>query len=56
MYAEYLAHIRAHAHALVRTARVQPDVGLALQLEAMAISLLQLTHEFEKKTRTPAMV
>jgi hypothetical protein len=51
MYADFIAHIRAHAHALVRTARAQPDIELALQLEAMAIDLLQAAHEFEKRTR-----
>jgi len=48
MHKEFLADIRAHAHALVRMARVQPDLELALKLESMAISLLKLTHEFEK--------
>jgi hypothetical protein len=32
-------------------ARVSPDLELALKLESMAISLLKLTHEFEKKSR-----
>jgi hypothetical protein len=47
---QFCAHIRAHAHALVRMARVQPDLELALELEALAINLLKLTHEFEIRT------
>ena len=51
MHTAFIAHIRAHAYALVRMARVQPDLELALELEAMAINLLKLVHEFETETR-----
>jgi hypothetical protein len=51
MYTDFFAHIRAHAHALVRIARVQPDPGLALELEALAINLLKLVHDFQKQHR-----
>jgi hypothetical protein len=51
MHKDFLAHIRAHAHVLVRMARVQPDLELALELEALALNLLKVTHEFEAKLR-----
>jgi hypothetical protein len=48
MHTQYCEHIRAHAQALVRLARVQPDPALAVELEAIALDLLKVTHNFEK--------
>jgi hypothetical protein len=32
-------------------ARVQPDLELALELEALALNLLKITHDFEAKNK-----
>jgi hypothetical protein len=53
MHTDFIAHIRAHALALVRMARVQPDLEHALQLEGIATDLLRLTHELESKKPRP---
>jgi hypothetical protein len=47
MHTEHCAHIRAQAQALVRMARAQPDLQLALELESIAFSLLQSVHNLE---------
>jgi hypothetical protein len=47
MHTEHCAHIRAQAQALVRIARAQPDLQLALELESIAFSLLQSIHKLE---------
>ena len=47
MHTEFLAHIRAHAYALVGIARKQSDHSVAIELEALAIDLLRHAHEFE---------
>jgi len=52
MHTDFLAHIRAHAMTLVRMARVQPDLELALELEALALGLLKAVHQFEKGIRS----
>jgi hypothetical protein len=51
MHTDFIAQIRAHAHALVKMARVQPDLELALQLESLALNLLKITHDFEVRTK-----
>jgi len=50
MHTEFLAHIRAHAYALVRIARKQSDHSVAVELETLAIDLLRHAHEFENHT------
>ena len=51
MHTDFVALIRAHAVALVRMARVQPDLEHALALEAIALDLLKATQEFELKIK-----
>ena len=47
MHKQFIAQIRAHAHALVRIARTQQDPALALELENIALEILKDVHEFE---------
>jgi hypothetical protein len=49
MQTPYFAHMRAHA--LARVARIQPDSAVALELESLAINILQVTHNFEIEFR-----
>jgi len=53
MHTTAIARIRAHALALVQMARVQSDLELALQLEAVAVDLLKASREIEIKTLGP---
>jgi hypothetical protein len=50
MHTQLVAQIRAHAHALVRMARTLPNAQAA-ELEALALSLLKNTHDFEVEHR-----
>jgi hypothetical protein len=51
MDTSFIAHIRAHAHALVKLARLQPDPTLAAALETLAVKLLTALHDHEMKLR-----
>jgi hypothetical protein len=55
MHTQFCAQIRAHAHALVKMARVQPDPQVALELESHALNLLKLTYQFETSVRRQSL-
>jgi hypothetical protein len=51
MHTDFVALIRAHALTLVRMARTQTDLEHALELEALAVALLKITHQYEVQLR-----
>jgi hypothetical protein len=51
MHTQFCAHIRAHAYALVKMARIQPDPQVALELESVALEILKITQDYEISIR-----
>jgi hypothetical protein len=49
MAKQFIAHIRAHAHALIRIARKASDPIVSQELEGLALELLKEAHNFEKE-------
>jgi hypothetical protein len=49
MAKQFIANIRAHAHALVKIARKACDPIISQELEGMALELLKEAHNFEKE-------
>jgi hypothetical protein len=51
---EFLAQVRAHAHALVRMARSATDQHAAAELERLALEILKFAHDFERRLGPPS--